>query len=171
MQARLESSVVGRLLISVGVVVTVLAVLVVDMPASQLRADLIGPAGWFVRVVGLDQDWGVFAPPRTMSLFVEGRVDDADGTTSVWANPLRPGPGAYTDYRWHKYEEHLRLDAEQELWAPYARYLADRARAAGRTPVRVSLVRRWAQTLPPGPGPDHGLWHEYTFFVMPVDAP
>jgi hypothetical protein len=169
-QARLESSVLGRLLISLGVTVTVVAVLVVDMPASHLRDRLIGPAGWFVRATGLDQDWGVFAPPPTISFFVEGRVDDADGTTSVWANPLRPGLGTYVDYRWHKYEERLRLDDEQRLWAPYARYLADQARAAGHTPVRVSLVRRWASTRPPGPGPEHGPWQEYTFFVLPVAA-
>ena len=168
MQARLESSTVGRLLISLLVTVVVLAVVVVDMPDSQLRADMLGPAGWFVRATGLDQDWGVFAPPRTMSAYVEGQIDDADGTTSVVRSPLRPGVGAYDDYRWGKFDEQLRLDSAQWTWAPYARFLAEQSRAAGRTPVRVSLVRVWADTLPPGPGPARGPWQEFTFYVLPL---
>lgn len=165
---RFESSVVGRVLISVGVTVTLLALLVVIMPASHLRDVLIEPAARFVRATGLDQDWAVFAPPRDFSLDVEARVDDADGTRTVLRSPNRPGPASAIDYRWHKYEERLRLDDRAELWAPYARWVAAQARAAGRDPVRVTLVRRWAETFPPGPGPQREPWHEYAFFVLEV---
>ena len=171
MQHRFESSVVGRLLISVGVTVTVLALLVVNMPASHLRDALVGPAGFVVRATGLDQDWGVFAPPRDISLEVEARVDYADGTSAVVRAPNRPGIGSYADYRWHKFEERLRLDTQARLWAPYAEFVAARARAEGRSPVRVALVRRWAPSRPPGPGPERGPWREYTFFVLPITGP
>jgi hypothetical protein len=168
MQARIESSTIGRALISLGVSCTVVAVLVINMPDSQLKSHLMGFVAPYARVTGLDQDWGVFAPPRTISLYVEGHIDLADGTTTTVDIPSRPGIEAYADYRWHKFGERLRLDRNKRLWAPYARLLADRARAEGRSPVRVSLVRRWSQTLPPGPGPERGPWQEYTFFVMQV---
>lgn len=166
MQARIEASALGRGLISVGVTITVLAVLVLNMPDSQLRSQLMAVAGPYVRATGLDQDWGVFAPPRTVSVLVEARIEDADGTTDVVTLPGRTGLGAYADYRWGKFEERLRLDANDRLWEPFARFVADRARAEGRSPVRVSLVRRWARTLPPGPGPERDPWREFTFYVL-----
>ena len=168
MQARIESTAPGRGLIGVGVAVTVLAVLVLDMPDSQIRSHLMAVVGPYVRATGLDQDWGVFAPPRKISVFVEAHVDDADGSTATVTLPGRPGIGAYADYRWGKFEERVRLDANDRLWEPYARFLFDRARADGRSPVRVSLVRRWADTLPPGPGPARGPWREFTFYVLQV---
>jgi hypothetical protein len=167
-QSRLESSRLGRILISVGIACTVVAVVVLDMPDSHLKSLFMVPVAPFVRATGLDQDWGVFAPPRTISLYVEARIDDADGTTSTVTIPRRTGIGAYSDYRWQKYEERLRLDANDRLWAPYAELLVRRARAEGRSPVRVSLVRRWADTLPPGPGPERGPWQEFTFYVLQV---
>jgi hypothetical protein len=167
-QASVESSALGRAVISVGVTVTVLAVLVLNMPDSQLRSHLMAVVGPYIRVTGLDQDWAVFAPPRPISVFVEARIDDADGTTETVTLPRRSGIGAYTDYRWGKFQERVRLDVNHRLWASYARLVADRARAEGRTPVRVSLVRRWAETLPPGPGPERGPWQEFTFYVLPA---
>lgn len=166
MQARIESSAIGRGLISVGVAITVLAVLVVNMPDSELRTHLMTAAGPYLRATGLDQDWGVFAPPRTVSVAVEARIDDADGSSTTVAVPDSTGLGAYTDYRWGKYQERVRLDVNYRLWEPYARFLADRARAEGRSPVRVMLIRRWADTLPPGPGPERGPWQEFTFYVF-----
>ena len=167
-RGRFESSAAGRALISVLVTVTVLVLVVVNMPASRLRDAAIGPAAWFVRATGLEQDWSVFAPPRDLSLEVEARVDDADGTRSVVRAPQRRGLGSYADYRWHKYEERMRLDDRAELWEPYARFVVARVRAQGGTPVRVTLVRRWAPTLPPGPGPEREAWQEYPFYVLPL---
>jgi hypothetical protein len=168
MQDRIEASTLGRVLISVGVTVTIFAVVVLNMPDSQLRSHLMAVVGPYVRITGLDQDWAVFAPPRTISLSVEARIDDSDGSTTTVTLPRRSGIGAYTDYRWGKFEERVRLDVNHGLWEPYARFLADRSRAEGRSPVRVSLVRRWAETLPPGPGPERGPWQEFTFYVLRV---
>jgi len=168
MQPTIESSRLGRALISAGVSCTVLAMVVLNMPDSRLKSYLMKPVAPYVQVVGLGQDWGVFAPPRSISLQVESHIEYADGTTTVVRLPRRPGIQAYADYRWRKFEERLRLDVNRRLWAPYARFLVDRARAAGRTPVRVSLVRRWAESRPPGPGPERDSWREFTFYTVRV---
>jgi hypothetical protein len=119
-------------------------------------------------MTGLDQNWGVFAPPRTISAYVEGRVEDSDGAVSVVSISTPPGIRAYADYRWQKFGERLRLDVNERLWEPYARFLANQARAEGRYPVEVTLVRRWASTQSPGPGPERGPWQEYAFFAVRV---
>ncbi|MGI8815410.1 MAG: hypothetical protein ACR2G2_09070 [Pseudonocardia sp.] len=172
MQAKIESSAVGRALISLVVICIMLPVLVVNMPDSEIKTYLLDRGvSVFVRATGLDQNWGVFSDVRRISLYVEGHIDYADGTSSVAAIPHGPGIEAYSDYRWHKYGEQLRLDDNARLWKPYATLLADRARAQGKHPVRVSLVRRFADTLPPGPGPERGPWTEFTFYVLPLDEP
>ncbi|MBV9314117.1 MAG: hypothetical protein JO100_10350 [Pseudonocardia sp.] len=166
-----EASVVGQVLISLGLLVTLAAIVVTNMPDSQLKSDLLNLVAPYLNATGLSQDWGVFAPnPRMVSAYVEGRVEYANGTSSVWPIPAGLGFSAYSDYRWQKFEEQVRLDDNSRLWSPFAEYLANQARAAGRKPVRVSLVRRWAGTLPPGPGPERGPWQEYTFYVLPVDG-
>lgn len=163
-----EQCAAGRALISIGIAVTVLAVLVLNMPDSHLRDRLLPVVAPYIRMTGLDQDWGVFAPPRTISAYVEGRIEYADGTTRVVAIPSSPGIQAYVDYRWLKFGERLRLDVNARLWAPYARFLVNRERAEGRHPVEVALVRRWASTRPPGPGPERDPWQEFTFFVVRI---
>jgi hypothetical protein len=168
MRTPLESRRAGRAVISLGVAGVVAAMVVLNMPESHLKDALMHPVAPFVRAVGLDQDWAVFAPPRDVSLQVEGRMEYADGSTSVERFPGRTGLAAYADYRWGKFEDRLRLDDNQRLWARYAQFLVDRVRAEGRDPVRVSLVRRWAQTRPPGPGPERDPWQEFTFYEARV---
>lgn len=158
----------GRILISLFVVCTVFTVLVVNMPDSQLKDRLLVPVAPVLRATGLDQNWGVFSDVRTVSVYVEGRVQDADGSTMVTPIPSRSGIAALSDYRWQKYEEQVRLDDNRKLWVPYATWLADQARAQGRNPVRVSLVRRFSDTLPPGPGPEREPYQSFTFFELAV---
>jgi hypothetical protein len=168
LQARIESSRPGRILISLFAACTVFTVLVVNMPDSELKDHLLVPFGPVLRASGLDQNWGVFSDVRTVSVYVEGRVQDADGSTTVTPIPSRTGISAFSDYRWQKYEEQVRLDDNKKLWVPYATWLADQARAQGRNPVRVSLVRRFADTLPPGPGPERKPYQSFTFFELPL---
>jgi hypothetical protein len=171
LQARIESTAPGRALISLFAVSTVFTVLVVNMPDSELKDHLLVPFAPVLRATGLDQNWGVFSDVRSVSVFVEGRVQAADGSTTVIPIPSRSGIAALSDYRWQKYEEQVRLDDNRGLWGPYANWLVDRARARGLDPVRVSLVRRFADTLPPGPGPERAPYTEFTFFELPVTAP
>lgn len=166
---RLEETVVGRAVISLGLIVALAAISVSNMPDSEIRDALVGWAQPYLNATGLDMDWGVFAPnPQGGTYDMEGRIDYADGSSSVWNFPTRPALWAYSDYRWQKLEEWVRLDEDQETWRPFAEYLASEARRGGRTPTRVSLVRRWTESLPPGQGPEHGPWHEFTFYVERV---
>ena len=157
-------------MLSVFVAFTVAAILVVNMPDSVLRSDAGRVTDPFVQATGLDQNWGIFAAPRMLSAYVDGRIDFADGTSVVV--PISTGHGlrAVVDYRWQKFEEQVRVDDGRPLWGDYARYLAHEARTANRVPVRVSLVRRFAETRPPGPGPQRDPWGTSTFFVYDVPS-
>jgi hypothetical protein len=169
--ARFESSVAGRLLISIGVVVALAAIMVVNMPNSQLRQDLSKYTLPVANATGLNQDWGIFSQPRTIAAYVDGQIDFADGSSSIVRISTSNGLGAYTDYRWQKYEEIIRPASGQPYWHDYAEYLAGNARQHGRLPVRVTLIRRFAQSLPPGPGPAHGPWQEVTMYVLNLGQP
>jgi hypothetical protein len=157
-----------QVLISVGLIFTVAAIVVGNMPDSALTAQLNRSVRPYLNFTGLYQDWSVFANPRTISAYVDARVDYSDGTSSVYPIPAGRGLAAYTDYRWIKFEEYLRTDGGGRYWPAYAKYVADQARGQGHDPVRVTLIRRWANTLPPGSGPERCPWHEFTMYVMPV---
>lgn len=164
--AVLEATRAGRALVNVLVVATVLSIAVVNLPDSQLKADAARLTTPFVDATGLDQNWSVFSDPRTLSAHVYGVVEFADGSTTTMGIDTSAGLGAYVDYRWQKYEEVIRPDSGAWLWPDYARYLGRQSARDGRTPVRVSLVRNWSESNPPGPGPARGPWREHTFYVL-----
>lgn len=117
---------------------------------------------------GLQQNWKVFSPPRNVSAYVEGRVDCADGSTKSVPITARPGLGTYIDYRWQKYEEVIRPDDGSALWSQFADFAVHQARSADCRPQRVTLIRRWAESRPPGPGPYRDAWDEATMYVHEV---
>jgi hypothetical protein len=167
-QAWLEKSAWGRALISLLLLAIVGAIVVVNLPNSQLKEDL-GKAAWpFVNATGLDQNWAVYSEPRTTSAYVEAKVEFADGSTTEVGIPHSPGIAAYADYRWQKFEEIIRPDSGKALWPAYAEYVAKSVRKGGHEPVRVSLIRRWSDTRPPGPGPVRDPWSSFTFYVLNV---
>lgn len=167
--ARFERSLLGRAIISLGVVVVLVCIVVVNMPPSLLRRD----AGRYTLPVsnatGLAQDWSIFAQPRTIVAYVDARIDFADGSSTVTRIPTGHWLDAYVDYRWQKYEEVIRPDDGSRFWHDYANYVASRARKPSHEPVRVTLYRRFAQILPPGPGPAHGPWNQVTMYVLDLD--
>jgi hypothetical protein len=168
MQERLESSAVGRAGISTFLAVTVLSVVVWNLPESGLKREALRMASPYVIATGLDQNWGVFSPdPRRQSLDLVARVRYADGGRETVRVPRGdPVVGAYWDYRWWKWVEWSTTDAHQHLWEPTAMWFARRASAAGRQPVSVTLVRRWYDVLPPGAGPSRTGWREYEYYTL-----
>lgn len=169
-QQKLESSRVGRAAISVFIVVTIASVVVWNMPSSALKAEALAFTGPYVRAAGLNQNWGVFAPdPRRHTLQLLARVRYADGSEEVVSIP-RGGRlvGGYWDYRWRKWAEWTSTDDHSDLWQPAAEWFARRARTQGRSPVSVTLVRRWRDLLPPGTGPSAGEWQEYAYYTYEV---
>ena len=161
----------GQALINLFLIVTLAAMLVANLPDSEIKARLIAPAQSYLTALGMGQNWGVFAPnPRRDIVYVTADIEYADGTASTWSFPVRDGVMAYSDYRWQKFGEHLRLDSRRQLWKPFAIYLARQERADGRTPVRVSLARHWTRLPPPGGSMELDPWNEFVFYSLPVDG-
>jgi hypothetical protein len=168
-QVRFENSKAGRIILNTGLVVTLAAVLIAVLPASVLKDRLLPVAQPYLNVLGMGEDWGVFAPdPRTQVVYGGAIIRYTDGSESVWNFPVRPGVMAYSDYRWQKFEEHVRLDAFKGLWKPFADYLAADEATPGKTPVQIGLVRKWADIHPPGAPTSLGPWSQYVYYVAPV---
>ena len=170
-KAKRKHCAVGRALINCGLILTLAAMMVATMPASVIRSTLLVWAQPYLTAVGLGEDWGVFAPsPRTAVIYGTAHIQYNDGSSSEWSFPTRPGLAAYSDYRWQKFEEHVRLDGFSGLWRPFAQYLASHASTRGHTPVRVTLTRRWAVIRPPGVSPELGPWAQFSYYSMPVGS-
>jgi hypothetical protein len=170
LQERLESRRAGRVLISVFIVVTLVAVIVTNLPESRIRRDLSKVTRHYLEATGLDQNWRVFAPnPRQTSLRLEARVRYDDGSVAVWRPPSGGDlVGAYWDYRWRKWLENVTQDAHKDvLWTPTARFVAAEMARDGRPPREVTLVRSWQDLRPPGTaGPDRAPWKSYAFYTF-----
>jgi hypothetical protein len=101
-----------------------------------------------------------------------GRLRDADGGGETLQLPRGNDVyGAYWDYRWWKWAEWIRQDAQEQLWKPAALWFARKAAVGGRQPIEVVLVRRWYDLFPPGPGPSRGPWQEHVFYTLSVTPP
>jgi len=169
LQMRFESSRRGRAVITIGLIVTLAAILISLLPASAIKNRLLPVAQPYLNAVGVGEDWGVFAPnPRKEVIYAGGVIKYSDGSESVWNFPVRPGIMAYSDYRWQKFEEHVRLDAFKGLWHPFATYLVTHEAVPGKTPVRVGLARKWAEINPPGAPTSIGPWNRYVYYVATV---
>lgn len=175
MQERIESSPLGRLILSVLVVVLLVFVTAFNMPPSRLRDLIQVPGNPVVRALGLDQDWRVFAPdPRDRVIGLEAHVKFADGRTATWRVP-RSGAlvGAYWDYRWQKWTEHMLFDTNaQPLWDGATDYLARAYERPGGEPTEIDLISLERPIPPPGSGPaPPARWEAKTFYraaVAPV---
>lgn len=167
--AQLRKGNVKQGLISAGLIVTLAAMFAAIMPASVIKAALLVPAQPYLNVLGLGEDWGVFAPnPRQEVIYATGVFAYTDGTKSEWSFPVRPGIMAYSDYRWQKFEEHVRLDSFKGLWKPFSEYLVTHEAIPGKTVRQVGLARRWAEINPPGVSPSLKPWKQYMYSVMNV---
>lgn len=161
-----------RVVISVFLAVTVAAILVQNMPDSAIRSGLLTAAQPYLNVTGLDQSWSIFSPnPRQKTVYVLARVQHADGSVAFQGIPTGTGPSAYWGYRWQKYEESLSDPvAGRGLWRPYAEWVVDQDQQQGGHPVRVTLVRRVSDNLPPGRSPDALPFVDQDFYTAPVAA-
>jgi hypothetical protein len=157
LQQRIEQTRLGRLLITVFLLVTLAGTFVVNLPRSTLRADALNVGGRYLNLTGLDQSWSLFAPdPRRRSIAIEARVQYVNGTTDTWRLPHGSALiGSYWDYHWQKWLEFV-LDAHHPgLWRPAALFIARERTRAGRRPVRVTLIRVTSLNEPPGHAPNH----------------
>ena len=168
MQQRLESSPAGRIAISLFLVFTIFSVVVWNLPDSEVKRKSLEVVRPYITLTSLDQNWGVFSPdPRRITIDIEARVRYADGGEQTLHIPRgNDFYGGYWDYRWWKWAEWIRQNSQDELWKPAALWFARKAATDGRRATQVTLVRRWYDLLPPGPGPSRGPWHEFAFYTL-----
>lgn len=168
----LVSTPIGRAVVAVVMFVGAVWLVGPNIPRGALQSDLDGlwrPA----TKIGLLQDWGVFSPnPRSESLDVRARILYDDGTTEMWDLPeFDPVVGAYRQYRWHKWQERVRLNNREQYWLPTALWLADQYARDGVRPASVTLIRRWLDHEPVDtPAPRDSDWNEFEFYVWERDA-
>jgi hypothetical protein len=167
-QERFESTLAGRVAISVFLIVTLVALVFWNLPDSEIKRKSLMIVRPYITATSIDQNWGVFAPdPRRQTIDLVARVRFADGTEEILGIPRGNDLiGGYWDYRWWKWVEWARSDAHRVLWQPAALWFASRARTNGRRPVQVTLIRRWYDLMPPGEGLDRTDWQEYAYFTL-----
>lgn len=172
LQERLESSTAGRAAISVLIVVLLGIAAIINMPDSITKNALVPVVARAANVIGLDQGWAVYAPaPRRVSNYLEARVLDRDGSTTVLPAPITTGLSEYWDYRWQRYSDSILNGPDNKpRWAPYARWIADQQRAQGRHPVVVTLVNVFSESQPPSGATPRGPWTERPFFSIGVGS-
>lgn len=163
----------GRLGVALVVAVMSFWIVAPNMPSSAVR-DELAPLWRPATEAGLVQDWAVFSPnPRSQSIDVRARLEFDDGSIDFWDVPeFDPVIGAFRQYRWHKWQERLRLDSREKYWQPTAEWIADQNLRDGVRPVRVTLIRRWIDHEPltsSGKTVDVG-WNEFEFYSWERDA-
>jgi hypothetical protein len=166
LQRSLESSDIGRALISAFILVTLAGVLITNLSDSKLKRDLDRRSGSYLASVGLDQGWGMFAPDtRPYAVHMYARVRFDDGQTRNW-DPPRNGDlvGAYRDYHWQKWMEIVVHSSR--LWRQAALYAAKHTDGEGAQPVDVTLVHRVRANFPPGSERSTGVWRAKPFYKL-----
>ena len=170
---RFERSQVGRALLSAVVFVALAGAVVYNLPQSQLRGHLYPRFEPYMNAVGLDQNWGVFAPdPRKQALALEVRINYPAGGSDTWRPPKRGRLiGSYTDYRWQKsFDNAITSGITRAGFFPSAANWVARTRRSGdEVPATISFVKRYADLKPPGEGP-HSPLAEAPISEQPIRA-
>jgi hypothetical protein len=151
-QERFEGSRWGRIAISGFLLLTLVATVASNLPASHLRSEILKPGQKYLNALGLEQNWGVFAPdPRRQVIGLRARITYSNGDVEIW-RPPSGGPliGTYWDYRWRKFAEFATADNQQALWHWTAAWLAKTKRQGNARPTLVTLVKRSYDLPPPG---------------------
>ncbi|MGQ0830726.1 MAG: hypothetical protein ACT4OV_03525 [Microthrixaceae bacterium] len=159
----------GRLAIAVAIALVLLAEAGTNLPASSLQRRVGPTASRIVQWAAFEQTWAVFAPnPRDTSLDLEAEVTFADGTTALWTMPDGPIVGTNLRYyRWRKWLEWVRADAQWTLWEPTARWIASEHAGRASPVVQVDLIRRFHRNLVDGPQPP---WRSFTYYSLRLEA-
>ncbi len=172
-QQRLEESAAGRGMLSTLIVVTLIAIVAINLPQSELRRQLLRPGQPYLNALGVDQNWSLFAPdPRRVVIDVSASVAYDDGRSVRWSFPHDDAViGTYRDYRWRKWEENLisPLNAAP-LWRSAALWAAGQETRSGHAVTGVSLIERFAPLAPPGVTPSVGPTQQRVFYRLRLPA-
>jgi hypothetical protein len=151
-QERLEGSDLGRVLISAFLVLTLVAIVTLNLPwqyQTELKRQLSRVATPYSKATGVEQNWSVFAPtPRDSTLRFSARIRFADGSHADWRPDFGdPYIGEFSGEHWVKWQEAaVRPDFLAIVARPSAIWLARRFATDGRRPVEVSFTRTFRYT-------------------------
>lgn len=149
LQERTERSVAGQVGISAVIAVIVLTSIIYCMPDSAIRRDLIPVAEPVGTGLGLDQNWGVFAPnPPGQTETVTVDITMSDGSVEQWKFPRADVVDQFAAYRWRTVKE--RLVRVTSLRADFCHWVIRHAVKPSAKPVQVQMILRTEQLLPPG---------------------
>jgi hypothetical protein len=171
LQERIESSDLGRTVISAFIVVALVAIVAENLPASKLQRELAEVSRPLVRALNLSQVWGVFAPdPRRRSVSFSARITLDDGTILTWRPPDGlPFPHSYRDVHWRRWADAIsRDDLQPVISEPTAEWLARQYATGERSPTRVEIVVGSRDLHPPGEEPDRSPWLEEVVYTLEV---
>ncbi len=77
-----------RIFISTFLIIHLMAVIIINLPASMLRQATIVPVAYYLVPIGLDQAWGMFAPnPVQHTNNLEAMTVDNNGIQRVFVFP------------------------------------------------------------------------------------
>ena len=135
----------GKCAISGFIVFLLIALVVSNLPDSELKdigRPVVRP---LLEATALSQTWNLFAPnPRQSTLRLEARMTYADGATVTWRPPDGdPMISEYRSYRWRKWATNVMSDRRQSQWPQVARWIADHHLRDGQLPTQVVLVRQF----------------------------
>ncbi|MGV0604400.1 hypothetical protein [Mycolicibacterium sp. XJ1904] len=120
LQQRFESSRLGRVVISVAIVVFVFVGVVCNLPDSPIKRELLPVVEPIAVPAALDQSWAMYANPSRRQDTVEVQVSFADGQTRVWTfEPGASGVGWWDRWLLLRYAALLDADFRRQLahWA------------------------------------------------------
>ena len=168
-----RASRVRRALISALLVFTIVAIVSHFIFAPKLQKDLFTVTRPYASALGIDQNWGVFAPdPRPQTISMRARIFYADGTAEWWDLPeSNPVLGEYVDYRWRKWLEYIiNPSFRPTLFEPLGAWLARTHTDAQHSPVRIVFVARWFDLYSPGAvkGQLRSDWREVAYYTVQV---
>lgn len=143
----------GRRLLSVVIVLLLGAMLVSNLPDSEVRAQLQHLERPITDVTGLSQNWALFAPaPRSTFLRLRAEVERADGTVEEWMPPVGDRIfGVMRTYRWRKWSNAVVAPDASRLHRGAAHYLAALHDDPDAAPVTEIRLYRGVHRQP-GPG-------------------
>lgn len=145
----------GRQLLNVIAVLLLGAMLVSNLPDSELRGQLRLVERPITDVTGLSQNWALFAPnPRSTFLRLRAEIERADGTVEEWTPPVGDRViGVFRTYRWRKWANGVVAPDASALHRGAAEHLRARFDDPGGSPVvEVRLYRGVHRQPRPGSG-------------------
>ena len=147
-----------RLAISTFLAIHLLAVGVINLPPSALKARLFQPALYYIVPLGLDQAWGMFAPnPVQHAMTLEVMTVDKDGIQRIFAFPKMTDFSvwrAIPRVRHSKFSSNCGVAtnvAHREFAVRHA--IRQLKIPASAFPVEAELIYQVQETSPPGDPP------------------